>query len=167
MTPTIPAHRLQLTEVAGRQYGAMFRFSNSLEIDHGLRALIELRASQINGCAFCLDMHWKDARAAGETEERLYMLSAWRESSLYSERERAALALCEAMTEIAGHGVPDDVWEQATAVFSEEELGQVVFAVAVINTWNRLQITTQVEPGRYYPGMFDTPPAATGTAHGR
>ena len=80
MTPTIPARRLQLAEVAGRQYGAMFRFSHSVELDHGLRALIELRASQINGCAFCLDMHWKDARAAGETEERLYMLSAWRES---------------------------------------------------------------------------------------
>src|SRR6201996_8239202 len=133
MTPTIPAHRLQLTEVAGRQYGAMFRFSSSVELDHGLRALLELRASQINGCAFCLDMHWKDARAAGETEERLYMLSAWRESSLYSEREQAVLALCEAMTEIAGHGVPDHVWEQAAAVFSEDELGQVVFAIAVIN----------------------------------
>ena len=119
-----------------------------------------MRVSQINGCAFCLDMHWKDARAAGETEERLYMLSAWRESALYSERERAALALCDAMTEIAGVGVPDDVWEEAAAEFSEEELGQVVFAIAVINTWNRLQITTQAEPGHYYPGMFDTPASA-------
>ena len=102
MTPTIPAGRLQLTDVAPRQYGAMYRFSSSVELDHGLRALIEIRASQINGCAFCLDMHWKDAVAAGETDERLYMLSAWRESPLYSERERAALELCEAMTEIAG-----------------------------------------------------------------
>jgi len=160
MTATIPARRLQLDDVAPRQSGAMYRFSNSVELDHGLRALIELRASQINGCAFCLDMHWKDARAAGETEERLYMLGAWRESALYSERERAALALCEAMTEIAGVGVPDDVWEEAAAQFSEEELGQVVFAIAVINTWNRLQITTQVAPGHYYPGMFDTPASA-------
>ncbi len=160
MTPTIPARRLQLTDVAPRQYGAMFRFSTSVELDHGLRLLIEIRASQINGCAFCVDMHWKDARAAGEPEERLYMLSAWRESSLYSERERAALELCEAMTEIAGAGVPDDVWERAAAVFGDDELGQVVFAVAVINTWNRLQITTQAEPGHYYPGMFDTPAAA-------
>jgi AhpD family alkylhydroperoxidase len=167
MTPAIPAHRMQLVEVAGRQYGAMSRFSRSVELDHGLRALVEVRASQINGCAFCLDMHWKDARASGETEERLYMLSAWRESSLYSEREQAALALCEAMTEIAGHGVPDRVWERAAAAFGEDELGQVIFAIAVINTWNRLQITTQVEPGHYYPGMFDAPSVATGAADGR
>ncbi len=164
MTPTIPAHRLQLVDLAPRQYGAMYRFSRSVELDHGLRLLIEIRASQINGCAFCLDMHWKDARAAGETEERLYMLSAWRESPLYSERERAALELCEAMTEIAGGGVPDDVWERAAGVFSAEELSQLVFAVAVINTWNRLQITTQVEPGHYSPGMFDSP---AGAANGR
>lgn len=157
MTPTIPAGRMQLTDVAPRQYGAMYHFSRSVDLDHGLRALIEIRASQINGCAFCLDMHWKDAVAAGETDERLYMLSAWRESPLYSERERAALALCEAMTEIAGSGVPDDVWERAAAAFSNEELGQVVFAVAVINAWNRLQITTRVEPGHYHPGMFDAP----------
>jgi AhpD family alkylhydroperoxidase len=157
MTPTIPAGRMQLTDVAPRQYGAMYRFSRSVELDHGLRALIEIRASQINGCAFCLDMHWKDAVAAGETEERLYMLSAWRESPLYNERERAALELCEAMTEIAGSGIPDEVWERAAAAFNSEELGQVVFAVAVINTWNRLQITTRVEPGHYHPGMFDAP----------
>jgi AhpD family alkylhydroperoxidase len=163
MTRTIPSHRLQLDDVAARQYGAMYRFSSSVELDHALRLLIEIRASQVNGCAFCLDMHWKDARAAGESEERLYMLNAWRESSLYSERERAALALCEAMTEIAGRGVPDDVWEQAAAAFSEEELSQVVFAVTVINSWNRLQITTQAEPGHYTPGMFDSPaPAGDG-----
>jgi alkylhydroperoxidase family enzyme len=109
-------------------------------------------------------MHWKDARAAGESEERLYMLSAWRESPLYNDRERAALELCEAMTEIAGRGVPDDVWERATAAFGEEELAQVVFAVVVINSWNRMQVTTQVEPGHYYPGMFDSP---AGGADGR
>ncbi|MFZ1996873.1 MAG: carboxymuconolactone decarboxylase family protein [Solirubrobacteraceae bacterium] len=160
MTPTIPAGRMQLPEVAPRQYGAMFRFSRSLELDHGLRLLIEIRASQINGCAFCLDMHWKDARAAGETEERLYMLSAWHESALYSARERAALELCEAMTEIAGGGVPDDVWERAGAAFTDEELSQVVFAVTVINAWNRLMITAQAEAGHYYPGMFDAPAGA-------
>ena len=160
MTPTIPAHRLQLAEVAPRQYGAMYRFSSSVELDHGLRLLIEIRASQINGCAFCIDMHWKDARAAGESEERLYMLSAWRESPLYSDRERAALELCEAMTQIAGRGVSGEVWERAAAAFSEEELAQVVYATAVINTWNRLQITTQAEPGHYYPGMFDAPAGA-------
>jgi len=160
MTPTIPAGRMQLTEMAPRQYGAMYRFSSSVELDHQLRLLIEIRASQINGCAFCLDMHWKDAVAAGETDERLYMLSAWRESPLYSEQERAALELCEVVTLIAGNGVPDDVWERAAAAFSEDELGQVVFAIAVINAWNRLQITTRVEPGHYTPGMFDTPATA-------
>ncbi len=164
MTTTIPAHRLQLSEVAPRQYGAVFRLSSSVELDHALRLLIEIRASQINGCAFCLDMHWKDARAAGESEERLYMLGAWRESPLYSERERAALELCEAITQIAGHGVPDDVWERAAVQFSAEELGQVVFAIVVINTWNRLSITTQAEPGHYTPGMFD---ASSGAADGR
>jgi AhpD family alkylhydroperoxidase len=151
---------MQLMEMAPRQYGAMYRFSSSVELDHQLRLLIEIRASQINGCAFCLDMHWKDAVAAGETDERLYMLSAWRESPLYSQQERAALELCEAMTEIAGHGVPDDVWERGAAAFSDDELGQVVFAITVINAWNRLQITTRVEPGHYTPGMFDTPASA-------
>jgi AhpD family alkylhydroperoxidase len=157
MTPTIPARRVQLADVAPRQHGAMFRFSNSVDLDHGLRALIELRASQINGCAFCLDMHWKDACAAGESEERLYMLSAWRESLLYSERERAALELCEAMTRIADGHVSDETWERAAALFTDEELGQVVFAVTVINAWNRLMITAQAEPGHYYAGMFETP----------
>lgn len=157
MTPTIPAHRLALTDVAPRQYGAMSRLSSSVELDHTLRALIELRGSQINGCAFCLDMHWKDAVAAGESEERLYMLNAWRESPLYTDRERAALELCEAMTEIAGRGVPDDVWQRAAAAFSSEELGQVVFAITVINAWNRLCISTQVQPGHYRAGMFDSP----------
>ena len=160
MTPTIPARRLQLADIAPRQYGAMYRFSSSVELDHDLRVLIEVRASQINGCAFCVDMHWKDARAAGETEERLYMLSAWRESRLYNDRERAALALCEAMTEIAGRGVSEAVWHQAAAAFTDDELAQVVYAIAVINTWNRLQITTQAEPGHYYPGMFDAPASA-------
>ena len=160
MTPTIPTRRLQLTEVAPRQYGAMYRFSSSIELDHGLRLLIEIRASQINGCAFCLDMHWKDARAAGESEERLYMLSAWRESA----------ALQRARARRAGAVRGDDRDRRRRRArrrlgagrdgLRRDELGQVVFAVAVINTWNRLQITTQAEPGHYYPGMFDTPAAA-------
>jgi AhpD family alkylhydroperoxidase len=164
MTPTIPARRIQLADVAPRQYGAMSRFSSSVDLDHGLRALIDIRASQINGCGFCIDMHWKDARAAGEAEERLYMLGAWRESSLYSDRERAALALCEAMTRIADGHVSDEIWERAAGLFTAEELGQVVFAVTVINAWNRLMFTAQAEPGHYYPGMFDAPAR---TANGR
>src|SRR5215207_5775531 len=90
MSPTIPAQPLQLSELAPRQFAAMYRLQGSIELDRGLGDLVKLRASQINGCAFCIDMHWKDARAVGETEERLYSLDAWRESPLYGERERAA-----------------------------------------------------------------------------
>src|SRR5947209_10686463 len=110
MSNSIPAGRMQLSEIAARQYGAMHRLEASIELDDRLRELVKLRASQVNGCAFCIDMHWKDARAGGETEERLYSLDAWRESPLYSERERAALGLCEAMTLIADGHVPDEVW---------------------------------------------------------
>ncbi|HEY2260831.1 MAG TPA: carboxymuconolactone decarboxylase family protein [Solirubrobacteraceae bacterium] len=155
MSTTIPAGRLQLSENNPRQYAAMFRFAHSIELDLQLRHLIEVRASQINGCAFCLDMHWKDARAAGESEERLYLLGAWRESPLYSDRECAALSLCEAMTLIAEAHVPDETWQAAGAVFDDDELGQIVFAITVINAWNRLMITSQAEPGHYEPGQFD------------
>jgi AhpD family alkylhydroperoxidase len=150
----IPAERLLLGAHAPRQYAAMFRLEQSIELDRRLSDLVKLRASQINGCAFCLDMHWKDARAAGESEERLYSLDTWRESPLYSERERAALELCEAMTLVAESHVPDAVWERARAAFDEEELAQLVFAITAINAWNRLNIATRVEPGHYHPGAF-------------
>jgi AhpD family alkylhydroperoxidase len=141
MSTTIPAKRMQPSERASRQYAAILRLSNSIELDRELRELIDVRASQINGCAFCLDMHWKDARAAGEVEERLYMLDAWQESSVYSDRERAALELCEAITLIdAGH-VPDEVWDRARASFDEDDLSQLVFAITTINAWNRILIT--------------------------
>lgn len=149
----IPAKRMQLTELASKPYGAMLRLERSIELDRGVRDLVAVRASQINGCAFCLDMHWKDARAAGETDERLYSLDAWRESPLYDERERAALALCEAMTLIADRQVPDEVWERARAAFSETELAHLLFAITAINGWNRLMITAAVEPGHYEPSM--------------
>ncbi len=116
-----------------------------------LANLVKVRASQINGCAFCVDMHWKDARALGETEERLYSLDAWRESPLYEQRERAALELCEAMTLISDGHVPDPVWDVAAEAFEEEELAQLVFAITSINAWNRLAITARVEPGHYEP----------------
>ena len=145
---------MQLAEVAKGPYGAMFRFSRSIELDRTLRHLIEIRASQLNGCAFCLDMHWKDARAAGETEERLSMIPAWDESPLFDERERAALALTEAMTLISDNHVPDELWEDVSAHFDTEELAQVVFAITIINAWNRLMIASRTEPGHYQPGMF-------------
>jgi AhpD family alkylhydroperoxidase len=154
MTQQFPAARMQLAEQASsRLMAAMLRLERSIELEERLHYLLSLRASQINGCAFCIDMHWKDARAAGETEERLYALDAWRESPLYDERERAALELCEAMTLITEGHVPDVVWDQASEVLGDE-VAQVVFAVAAINTWNRLMITTRAEPGHYQAGML-------------
>jgi AhpD family alkylhydroperoxidase len=131
----------------------MLRLEAAIEIAPSLGNLVKIRASQINGCAFCLDMHWKDARAAGETEERLYMLEAWRESPLYDDRERAALELCEAMTLITDGHVPDEVWEDARSEFDDGELANLVFAIAAINTWNRLNITIRLEPGHYEPAQ--------------
>src|SRR5436190_21034388 len=124
MSTTIPAGRLQLSQVATRQYAAMFRLSTAVEIDHELRGLVDIRASQLNGCAFCLDMHWRDAGAAGESEERLYMLDSWRESTLYSEREQAALELCEAITLVTDGHVADDLRGRARAVCDEHERSQ-------------------------------------------
>ena len=154
MSNKIPAERLELAELAPRGYAAMFRLSGSIQLDDAIRELIDIRASQINGCAFCLDMHWKDARASGQSEERLYMLSTWRESPLYSERERAALELCEAITLVSDGNVPDDVWERASAVFDEYELGQLVFAITTINAWNRLNVAIRRQPGHYQPGQL-------------
>ena len=109
-------------------------------LDPSLVGLVEIRASQINGCAFCLHMHTRDARARGETEQRIYLLDAWRESPLYSERERAALAWTEALTLVSQTHVPDDVYEQTKAVFSEEELAKLTLLVVTINAWNRFSI---------------------------
>ena len=154
MSTTIPAQRLQLNTYAPRQFGAIQRLSQSVTLDPALTGLIDIRASQLNGCAFCLDMHWKDARARGESEERLYSVAIWPEALCFDDRERAALALCDAVTLVADGHVPDDVWEQAEEHFDREELAQVLFAIAAINAWNRLQIATRAEPGHYVPGMF-------------
>ncbi len=162
MTEPIPAGRLRLAESAPRQLAAMVRFGASVELDPTVAELVKLRASQLNRCAFCLDMHWKDARAAGEGEERLYSLDAWQESPLYDRRERAALALCESMTMLADGHVPDAVWADAAAEFDEGELAQLVCAIAAINTWNRLMIATRAEPGHYAPGDFDGAGATAG-----
>jgi AhpD family alkylhydroperoxidase len=113
--------------------------------------LIKLRASQINGCAYCIDMHWKDLRAIGENEQRLYGLDAWRESPYYSERERAALAWTEAVTLVASSQVPDEVYEQVRRQFNEKELTDLTLAVATINAWNRLSISLRAEAGKYQP----------------
>jgi len=111
--------------------------------------LLEFRVSQINGCAYCLDMHSKDLRAAGETEQRLYLLEAWRESPFYTDRERAALAWAEAVTLVTEGHVPDEVFAQARKQFSEEELANLTLAVVAINGWNRLNIAFRTMPGSY------------------
>src|SRR6266705_2893726 len=113
--------------------------------------LLKIRASQINGCAYCIDMHTKDARAAGETEQRIYALDAWREAPFFSEKERAALALTESVTLISEDHVPDSVFEQTLAQFSEAEIVNLTLAVATINAWNRLAITFRSVPGEYQP----------------
>jgi AhpD family alkylhydroperoxidase len=109
-------------------------------LEKSLIELVKMRASQINGCAFCLDMHSKDARANGETEARLYLLNAWHESSLYSERERAALAWCDALTLVAETHAPDDVYRQLAAQFTEAEQVKLTMLIGAINSWNRLAI---------------------------
>ena len=121
-------------------------------LEPDLLELVKMRASQINGCAYCLDMHSKDARAAGETEQRLYALNAWREAPFFTDRERAALDLTEAVTLIAETHAPQQVIDEATTVFSPDELSRLVYAIIEINSWNRLAITTGAfEPGSYQP----------------
>ena len=151
MTSIAHAERISMPEHAPRLVAAMMRLEQTIELDPSVRHLVRLRASQINGCAFCIDMHWKEARADGEPEDRLYALSAWRESPLYSERERAALELCEAVTLVADTHVPDDAWERAAAAFEPGELAQLVAAIATINAWNRVAISSRVAPGSYRP----------------
>jgi AhpD family alkylhydroperoxidase len=124
--------------------------------------LVMMRASQINGCAPCLDMHSKDARAAGETEQRLYGLSAWRETPYYSERERAALEWTEALTLVAESHAPDDVYEAVRARFTESETANLTFAIALINVWNRLNVGLRQVAGDYRPGMYRQDQAAAG-----
>jgi AhpD family alkylhydroperoxidase len=123
-------------------------------VEQPLLHLVEFRASQINGCAYCLDMHSKDLRADGDTEQRLYMLEAWRESPFYTDRERAALAWTEAVTLVSESHIPDDVYEEARKQFSEEELIDLTLAIAAVNSWNRINIAFRTTPGTYQPGQF-------------
>ncbi|MBZ5608502.1 MAG: carboxymuconolactone decarboxylase family protein [Acidobacteriia bacterium] len=120
-------------------------------MDPALLDLIRLRASQINGCAYCIDMHSKDLKARGETEQRLYLLDAWREAPFYTERERAALAWTEAVTRVTEGHVPDDVYEQARSQFSNDELANLTLAIVAINSWNRLNIAFRTVAGSYQP----------------
>ena len=149
MSATLGARRIAMDQLAPRPFAEMLRLEKAIELDARVRHLVTVRASQVNGCAFCIDMHWKESRAAGETEDRLYSLDAWRESPLYSARERAALELCEAITLIADSHVPDEAWAAAAAEFEPRELSHLVFAITAINGWNRLVISARLEPGSY------------------
>jgi AhpD family alkylhydroperoxidase len=136
---------------------ALDAYSQNCGLEPALLDLIKLRASQINACAYCVDMHSKDARTGGETEQRLYNLSIWRETSYYTERERAALAFTEAVTLIANQRVPEDIYEQARQQFSDEELVKLMIAIVTINAWNRFTVFGDV-PGSYQPRHFVTQP---------
>jgi AhpD family alkylhydroperoxidase len=129
--------------------GEMHAFVKRCGLDHSLLELIKLRASQINGCAHCIDMHTKELRAGGESEQRLYLLNAWEESPFYSDRERAALAWTEALTLVTDGHVPDEVYEKARTQFSEEELANLTLAIVAINGANRLNIAFRTVPGSY------------------
>jgi AhpD family alkylhydroperoxidase len=149
------ADRKRLFRTWPEGYQALQRLSSVVKgagLEPELLELVKLRASQLNGCAYCIDMHAKDARAAGETEQRIYGLSAWQETGYYSDRERAALELTEAITLVAQTHVPQDVLERVAEHFVPDELTRLTFAVIEINAWNRLAITLGTpEPGSYQP----------------
>ncbi len=127
----------------------MLRPEERIELEDGLRALVKLRASQINGCGFCIDMHWADARGNGEPEHRLAQLDAWPESPFFDDRERAALALTDAVAHMSSTRVPAGVWSVAERRFGPDELAHLLFTIAAINLWNRLAVSTRVLPASY------------------
>lgn len=127
------------------------KYTRECGLEHSLLELVKTRASQLNGCAYCLDMHTKDARAAGETEQRLYTVSVWRETPFFTSRERAALAWTEAVTILSDGHVSDEVYEMARKEFTEKELVDLTMAVVAINGWNRLAISMRAVPGNYEP----------------
>ncbi len=129
-------------------------YVNSSGLEHSLLELIKTRVSQINGCAYCVDMHTKDARAAGESEQRLYLLSAWRDAPFYTSRERAALAWTEAVTRIADEATEDDLYNEVRRYFNEKEIVDLTLAVIAINSWNRLAIPFRALAGGYQPSRL-------------
>ena len=146
--------------VAPDAYQAMLgleRYLRQSGLETNLIHLLKLRASQLNGCAYCIDMHWKDLRAAGENEQRLYSLDAWQECPYYSARERAALAWTEAVTRLAHGGVPDSVYSDVRTQFSEQEISALTVAIATINSWNRLSIAARKPAGTYQPASTPRP----------
>lgn len=151
--------RFDVMKSARGVIGALLQVEKYLHqsgLDERLLNLVRMRASQINGCAYCLDMHWNDARATGETEQRLYGLDAWEESPYYNDRERAALLWTEAVTKVRETHVPDEVFEKVHAQFNDKELADLTLAVTAINSWNRMNIAARTVPGTYQPGQWQT-----------
>jgi AhpD family alkylhydroperoxidase len=148
--------RIDAAKAAPGAFHAMLgleKYLHNCGLETSLLDLVKMRASQINGCAYCLDMHSKDARAAGEREQRLYLLNAWRETTFYSERERAALAWTEAVTLVSESHVPDEVYNEVRQHFSDQELANLTLAIVAINGWNRLAFSFRSEVGGYQAGM--------------
>jgi AhpD family alkylhydroperoxidase len=159
------AQRFSMQKAAPQAYEAMSGLQRAVDQSSLPRPLLELarmRASQINGCAFCLDMHSKDAVALGIPAEKLYVLEAWREAPFYTEQERAALEWAEALTLVADGHVPDEVYAAVSAHFSERELGELTMTLVAINAWNRIAISTRMQPGRYRSRLSPEPAAAVG-----
>jgi AhpD family alkylhydroperoxidase len=154
--------RIAYNKYSANALHAMYALEKHLKsstIEEKLLHLIKLRASQINGCAYCIDMHSIDARALGDSEQRLYALNAWRETPFFTPRERAALEWTESLTLVSQTHVPDDVYEAARKEFTENELVDLTYAVATINAWNRIAISMRAVPGQYHPA--DRKAAAT------
>jgi AhpD family alkylhydroperoxidase len=145
-TAVVPEQRMDTRRSAPEQHRALAALDASVTLDPQLRELVNLRASMVNGCAYCVQLHSQDALAAGEQQHRLLALAAWEESPFFSARERAALRLTDAVTNVADGHVPDEVYEEASRHFDEDELAQLVFAAVVINAWNRLAIATRKLP---------------------
>ncbi len=144
--------RLKWSEVLPEAYKAMLEMQKVIDnshLDHKLLELVKIRASQINGCAYCLDMHTKDAIAMGESDQRLYVVAAWHEAPFYNERERAALEWCECLTNISIKGAPDESYQKIKKLFSSEEIVELTMAIVVINSWNRLAVGFRTPVGEY------------------
>ena len=147
----LEAERLDIGREAPELSRALVALEREIRIDPVLRELVKLRASILNGCAYCIDMHTKDARNAGESEQRLYAVAAWHEAPFFSERERAALALTDAVTLLAETHVPADIWKEAAHYFDSEELAHRLWQSAAINAWNRIAVATRQTVGGYRP----------------
>ena len=150
-TGTVETERMNIGREAPVLSRALVALEQEIRIEPALRELIKLRASILNGCAYCIDMHTKDARKAGESEQRLYAVAAWQDAPFFSERERAALALTDAVTLIADTRVPAAVYDEAGRHFEPEELAHLIWQIVAINAWNRIAITTRQTVGGYEP----------------